>query len=75
MSDALPAQANLAWLRKTAKQHLRIMRAQRRDAKLAEAQFAIARQYGFSSWRSLKAHIDRLHHQNRLPACSVELNW
>jgi ankyrin repeat protein len=60
MSDPLPARANLAWLRKTAKQQLRTMRAQGRDAKLAEAQFAVARQYGFSSWRSLKAHIDQL---------------
>jgi ankyrin repeat protein len=60
MADALPARANLDWLRKTAKQHLRTMRLQRREAKLAEAQFAIARQYGFSSWRSLKAHVDRL---------------
>ena len=62
MSEALPAQANLAWLRKTAKQQLRVTRTQRPDAKLAEAQFAIARQYGFSSWRSLKAHIDHLNH-------------
>lgn len=60
MADALPARANLDWLRKTAKQHLRTTRLQRREAKLAEAQFAIARQYGFSSWRSLKAHVDRL---------------
>lgn len=60
MADALPARANLDWLRKTAKQHLRTMRLQRSEAKLAQAQFAIARQYGFSSWRSLKAHVDRL---------------
>lgn len=60
MSEALPERASLAWLRKTAKQQLRTMRAQGRDAKLAEAQFAIARQYGFSSWRSLKAHVERL---------------
>jgi ankyrin repeat protein len=39
------------------------MRAQGHDAKLAEAQFALARQYGFSSWRSLKAHIDQLHQE------------
>src|SRR5262245_34021267 len=60
MADALPARANLDWLRKTAKQHLRTMRLQRREAKLAEAQFAIARQYGFASWRKLKAHVDCL---------------
>jgi Ankyrin repeats (many copies) len=65
MADALPARANLDWLRKTAKQHLRTMRLQRREAKLAEAQFAIARQYGFSSWRKLKAHVDRLGQSDR----------
>ncbi len=61
MADALPARASLAWLRKTAKQNLRIMRTQHPHSKLAEAQLSVARQYGFSSWRSLKAHIDRLY--------------
>ena len=28
--------------------------------KLADAQFDLAKQYGFSSWRALKAHIDSL---------------
>jgi ankyrin repeat protein len=60
MADPLPVRANLDWLRKTAKQHLRDMRLQRRETKLAEAQFAIARQYGFASWRKLKAHVDHL---------------
>ena len=61
MSEALPARPSLAWLRKTAKQRLRDLQTQRPEAKLAEAQFAIARQYGFSSWRSLKTHIDGLY--------------
>jgi hypothetical protein len=30
------------------------------DAKLAEAQFEIAKRYGFSSWRALKEHLDSL---------------
>jgi hypothetical protein len=34
------------------------MRLQRRDTKLAEPQLAIARQYGFASWRKRKAHVD-----------------
>jgi ankyrin repeat protein len=70
MANALPARANLDWLRKTAKQHLRTMRLQRREAKLAEAQFAVARQYGFASWRKLKSHVDSLRISNgsaRLP--------
>jgi len=60
MAQALPARPNLDWLRKTAKDHLRELRAQDPTRKLAEAQFAVARQYGFSSWRALKAHVDQL---------------
>jgi ankyrin repeat protein len=61
MAQALPARPNLDWLRKTAKDHLRELRAQDSSRKLADAQFAVARQYGFSSWRALKAHVDQLH--------------
>jgi ankyrin repeat protein len=60
MPETLPERASLAWLRKTAKLQLREWRAQGRDAKLADAQLAIARQYGFPSWRGLKAHVDQL---------------
>lgn len=61
MAQALPARPSLDWLRKTAKDHLRELRAQDPARKLADAQFALARQYGFSSWRALKAHVDQLH--------------
>jgi hypothetical protein len=57
MAEILPARASIVWLRKTAKQQLREWRAQGRDAKLADAQLAVARQYGFSSWRALKAEL------------------
>jgi ankyrin repeat protein len=60
MSQALPAQPNLDWLRKTAKQQLHELRKSNPDAKLASAQLALARQYGFRSWRVLKAEVDRL---------------
>ena len=49
---------NLEWLRKQAKQHLDELRKTNPDAQLADAQFEIAKQNGFSSWRALKAHID-----------------
>ena len=49
---------NLEWLRKQAKQHLDELRKTNPDAQLADAQFDIAKQNGFSSWRALKAHID-----------------
>jgi ankyrin repeat protein len=61
MAQALPARPNLDWLRKTAKDQLRELRAQDPTRKLADAQFALARQYGFSSWRALKAHVDEQH--------------
>jgi ankyrin repeat protein len=57
-SASLPEAANLDWLRKQAKRQLRELRRSDPKAKLADAQFALAKQYGFSSWRALKAHID-----------------
>src|SRR3954447_23196529 len=59
MSQALPARPNVDWLRKTAKQQLHELRKIKPDAKLAGAQLALARQYGFRSWRTLKAEVDR----------------
>jgi len=60
MSQALPARPNLDWLRKTAKQQLHELRKTNPDARLAGAQLALARQYGFRSWRAMKAEVDRL---------------
>jgi ankyrin repeat protein len=61
MSDqSLPEKPSLAWLRKAAKRRLAQLRAQRPGAQLADAQFALAREYGFPSWRALKAHVDAL---------------
>jgi hypothetical protein len=59
MSQALPARPNVDWLRKTAKQQLHELRKTNPDARLAGAQLALARQYGFRSWRALKAEVDR----------------
>src|SRR4026207_790229 len=49
----LPAHPNLEFERKRAKKLLREMRRADTSAKLADAQFAIAREYGFSSWPKL----------------------
>ena len=57
---ALPDSPNLEWLRKQAKRRLESIRADDPAATLAQAQFAIAREYGFTSWRALKAHLDGL---------------
>jgi ankyrin repeat protein len=58
MAQALPPRPNLEWLRKTAKQKLGELRLREPGSKLANAQLALAREYGFSSWRALKSHVD-----------------
>jgi ankyrin repeat protein len=55
----LPERASLEYLKKLAKERLAALRAASPATKLADAQLAIAREYGFSSWQALKAEIDR----------------
>jgi len=57
---ALPDNPNLDWLKKEAKRRLDELRGEQPGARLADAQFELARTYGFASWRALKAHIDSL---------------
>ena len=59
-SSPLPDAPNLAWLRKQAKRALSALRKTNPGAKLADAQFELAKQHGFPSWRALKEHIDGL---------------
>ena len=54
----LPARPNLEHLRKQAKRLLRKLRASDAAAKLADAQLAIAREYGFASWKKLSAQVE-----------------
>jgi ankyrin repeat protein len=58
MPQALPANPNLDWLKKVAKRRLAELRAKRPDARLHHAQHSIANDYGFKSWRALKAHVE-----------------
>jgi ankyrin repeat protein len=60
MPKALPSHPNLDWLRKAAKERLAELRAREPAAKLHQAQLDIAKDYGFASWRALKAHVDTL---------------
>jgi ankyrin repeat protein len=55
---SLPDAPDLDWLRKQAKRLLEELRTSNPAARLADAQFDLATRYGFSSWRTLKAHID-----------------
>jgi ankyrin repeat protein len=57
-SHELPARANLEHLKNEAKQRLKELRARDADARLSDAQLLVARQYGFPSWRRLKAAVD-----------------
>lgn len=60
MSKSLPLRANLEWLKKVAKEQLEQMRALNPDAQLSDAQLAVAREYGQSSWRQLKTHVEAI---------------
>ena len=56
----LPDNPNLDRLRKEAKRRLKELRRTNTAAQLTDAQFELAKEYGFSSWRALKAHVDAL---------------
>ena len=55
----LPERASLEYLKKLAKERLRELRGTEPGARLAGAQLAVAREYGFPSWRALKAEVER----------------
>ena len=60
MSEPLPVRADLEWLKKHSKQRLDTLRVENPGAKLSEAQLDVAREFGFPSWRKLKAHVERV---------------
>lgn len=57
--SALPDRPSLEYLKKLAKDRLRKMRETDPDTRLSAAQRAVATEHGFSSWRALKAEVDR----------------
>jgi hypothetical protein len=59
---SLPDRPNLRHLKDQAKELLDSVGAE----SLSEAQFKIARSYGFSSWPKLKAHVDSLNEIGQL---------
>ena len=56
MPRQLPEKPNLVYLKKQAKELLRRMR----QGKLADAQHALAQEYGFANWAKLKVHVETL---------------
>jgi len=63
MPQKLPTHPNLDHLKKQAKDVLRVFRRQKPQWKLADAQRAIARGYGFAYWPSLKTHVEKMRHE------------
>src|SRR4030095_16903172 len=68
MSSAnLPDRASLDYLKKLAKERLRDLRATDPAAQMSKATLDGPRHCGFSSWRALKAEVDR----RRMPATAA----
>ncbi len=57
----LPERPSLEYLKKLAKDRLPELRRANPRARLADAQLAVAREQGFTSWRALRAELDRRH--------------
>ncbi len=60
----LPDRASLEYLKKLAKDRLHELRRADPRARLTSAQLAVAREHGFSSWRALKAEVERRQQDN-----------
>jgi hypothetical protein len=60
MSQLLPQLPNLEHLKGQAKDVLRVVRRRKPAWKLAHAQHAVARGYGFTNWPDLKTHVESL---------------
>jgi hypothetical protein len=58
MSRDLPSRPSLDHLKKQAKELLQSLKQREPAAQLAEAQHALAREYGFASWARLKGHVE-----------------
>jgi hypothetical protein len=71
MSRQLPIHPNLEHLRKQAKDLLDVARPQHPGWQLADAQFALARDYGYASWPALKADVDRRAASTAPPAAAA----
>jgi len=58
MHRPLPERPSLEYLKHEAKDLLATLRARTPEARLAQAQHALARQYGFASWPRLRRHVE-----------------
>jgi len=74
MPKALPPRPDIAWLKKAAKERLAALRARAPETKLHQAQLAVAKDYGFASWRALKARVDALSLDGQIIAATTAGN-
>lgn len=74
-SRSLPPRPNLEFLKNEAKGRLDRLREGLPDAQLAQAQFELAREYGFSSWRALKEEVDRRSGHNTEVKGELDGDW
>jgi ankyrin repeat protein len=72
MTQALPPRPDIEWLKKAAKERLTELRAGDPSARLHQAQLEVARDYGFASWRALKAHVDALSLDGQIIAAATK---
>jgi len=72
MSSELPERPDLDHLKKEAKERLKKLQQRSPAARLADAQHALAREYGFQSWAALKAHVESLPHNYRFERYTPE---
>jgi catechol 2,3-dioxygenase-like lactoylglutathione lyase family enzyme len=72
MAKALPPQPHIDRLKKAAKERLAGLRTRDASAKLHHAQLAVANDYGFPSWRALKARVDALSLDGQIIAAAKE---
>src|SRR5262245_54908854 len=66
VTPRLPARPSLEQLRKQAKERLEQLRITQPGARLADAQFALARDYGYESWPKLVHHVETMLASGRL---------
>ncbi len=71
MSRTLPPRPNLDFLKKEAKRLLADLRQTRPESMLADAQHVLAIDYGFASWRKLKAYVESIQANTELTAGEV----
>lgn len=60
MTRFLPLRANLEWLKKAAKDRLKVLQQTAPEAQLSEVQQTLAQEYGFANWQSMTSHVEHV---------------